>query len=110
MFLVHAIMDALGIMYPYYYLKLDCDVSFGNQLQVLKVTSYHGKTQTLDGQVVQVHELLNASDLECQHGMFKLTMKSNVTDCPPPPRPPLPPFDQDVAFGDNISHFGYQLS
>jgi hypothetical protein len=32
MFLVHAIMDALGIMYPYYYLKLDCDVSFGNQL------------------------------------------------------------------------------
>jgi hypothetical protein len=27
MFLSHAIMDALGIMYPYYWLRLDYDVS-----------------------------------------------------------------------------------
>jgi hypothetical protein len=32
-----------------------------------------------------VHELLNASDLECQHGIFKLTMKSNVANCLAPP-------------------------
>jgi len=35
--------------------------------------------------MVQVHELLNASDLECQKGMFKLIIKSNSIDCPPPP-------------------------
>jgi hypothetical protein len=35
---------------------------------------------TLNGQVVQVHELLNANDHQCQQGMFKLTMKSNATN------------------------------
>ncbi len=32
-----------------------------------------------------MHELLNASDLECQHGMFKLRMKSIVANCLAPP-------------------------
>ncbi len=32
-----------------------------------------------------MHELLNASDLECQHDMFKLTMKSIVANCLAPP-------------------------
>jgi hypothetical protein len=30
---------------------------------------------------VIVQEVLNVNDLDCQHGMFKLTMKSNATTC-----------------------------
>ncbi len=33
---------------------------------------------------MMVGELFNASDLDCQQGMFKLTMKSNATTCMAP--------------------------
>ncbi len=55
-------------------------LSYGKHLQALKIIFYYGKTLTLNGQVVQVHELLNANDHQCQQGMFKLTMKSNATN------------------------------
>jgi hypothetical protein len=35
----------------------------------------------VDEQEVQVQELLKATDLDCQQGMFKLTMKSNAAAC-----------------------------
>ncbi len=35
--------------------------------------------------MVQVHELLNANDLQCQQGMFKLTIKSNAANFLPAP-------------------------
>jgi len=43
-----------------------------------------GKTQKVDDQDMMVGELFNASDLDCQQGMFKLTMKSNATMCMAP--------------------------
>jgi hypothetical protein len=35
----------------------------------------------VDAGNVIVQELLNAIDFDCQHGMFKLTMKLNATTC-----------------------------
>jgi hypothetical protein len=42
------------------------------------------KTQWVDGQDKKVFELLNVNDLDCKQGMFKLTMKFNVTKCMAP--------------------------
>jgi len=36
-------MNALGIVYPQYWLQPDCDASFANLLQVFKATFYYGK-------------------------------------------------------------------
>jgi hypothetical protein len=36
-------MNALGIVYPQYWLQPDCDASFANPLQVFKATFYYGK-------------------------------------------------------------------
>jgi len=44
-----------------------------------------GKTHKVDDQDMMVGELLNANDLDCQKGMFKFTMKSNVATCMAPP-------------------------
>jgi hypothetical protein len=44
-----------------------------------------GKTHKVDDQDMMVGELLNANDLDCQQGMFKLTMTSNATTCMAPP-------------------------
>jgi hypothetical protein len=65
-FPTHAIMDVLGIVYSQYWFHLDANVSFKKHLEVLKVALYCGKNSTLNGQEVQVLELFNAGDLECQ--------------------------------------------
>jgi hypothetical protein len=58
---------------------------FWKHLEVVKASFCYGKTSALNGQEVQVLKLLNARDLECQHGLFKLTMKFNAMACMAPP-------------------------
>jgi hypothetical protein len=41
-FPTHFIMDALGIMYPQYWLQANCDMSFGKHLEVLKGVFCYG--------------------------------------------------------------------
>jgi hypothetical protein len=54
-FLAHGVMNALGIVYPQYWLQPDCDASFANLLQVFKTTFYYGKIMcNADEQEVQV--------------------------------------------------------
>jgi hypothetical protein len=60
-----------------------------NTLRFLKITFCYNKTHKADMKIVMVQELLNANDLDYQHNMFKLTMKSNVTTCV------IPPFDMN---------------
>jgi hypothetical protein len=38
MFLTHGVMDALKIVYPQYWLRLDCEASFAKHLEVRKTT------------------------------------------------------------------------
>jgi len=54
---------------------------FVKHLQIIKTTFCLGKTNKVDDKNMMVGELLNANDLDCQQGMFKLTMKSNATTC-----------------------------
>jgi hypothetical protein len=62
----------------------ECDATFFKHLQVIKLAFCLGKTHKVDDQDMMVGELLNASDLDCQQGMFKLTMKSNEVVCMAP--------------------------
>ncbi len=89
MFLAHGVTNTLGIIYPQYWLQLDCEASFIKHLEVLKTIFYYGETHKVNEQEVKVHELLNTSDIDCQQGMFKFTMKSNATSCM------VPPFDSN---------------
>ncbi len=59
--------------------------SFPKHLIVIKTTLCFNKTQLLNGVETFVFEVLNASDLDNQQGMFKLMMKSNVIACMAPP-------------------------
>ncbi len=59
-------------------------MSFRKHLEVLKVAFCCDKTSTLNGQEVKVLKFLNVGDVECQHGLFKLTMKSNAIACMAP--------------------------
>ncbi len=63
-FLAHGVMDALGIMYPQYWLHVDYETSFPKHLVVIKITFYSSKTQLLDGVETFVPKVLNASDLD----------------------------------------------
>jgi hypothetical protein len=84
-FLAHGVMDALGIVYPQYWMWLECDATFFKHLQVIKSNFYLGKTHKVDDQDMMVGELLNVNDLDCQQGVFKYTMKSNAIACMAPP-------------------------
>jgi hypothetical protein len=65
-------------------MQSECDATFFKHLQVIKLAFCLGKTHKVDDQDRIVGELLNASDLDCQQGMFKLTMKSNEVVCMAP--------------------------
>jgi hypothetical protein len=62
-----------------------CDAIFVKHLQIIKSAFHLGKTHKVDNQNMMVDELFNVNDFDCQQGMFKLTMKSNVTTCMTPP-------------------------
>ncbi len=84
-FPTHGVMDAFGIVYPQYWLQVDCETSFPKHLAVIKILFALAKHNLLDRVETFVHEVYNASDLDSQQGMFKLTMKSNATACMAPP-------------------------
>jgi hypothetical protein len=64
---------------------LECDVTFVKHLQVIKLVFCLGKPNKVDDQDMMAGELFSASDLNCQEGMSKLTMKSNVAMHMAPP-------------------------
>jgi hypothetical protein len=73
-FPLHELHEALGIVYPHYWLLKDCDESlFNTHLNVFKAFFCTPKKIR-----VVVLEALCASTLYVQKFMFKITMKSNV--------------------------------
>jgi hypothetical protein len=64
---------------------LECDATFVKHLQIIKLVFFLDKTHKVDDQDMMVGELLNVIDLNCQQGMSKLTMKSNVITHMTPP-------------------------
>jgi hypothetical protein len=65
-FPTHGVMDILGIVYPLYWLQLDCEASFPKHLEIIKTIFYFGKTQLLDGVETFVFEVFNTNDLDSQ--------------------------------------------
>ncbi len=65
-FLAHGVMDALGIVYPQYWLQVNYETSFLKHFVVIKIIFCFNKTQLLDGVKTFVHEVLNANDLDSQ--------------------------------------------
>jgi len=49
-FLTNGVMDALGIVYPQYWMQVECDASFAKYFYVIKRTFYYAKTHKVDEQ------------------------------------------------------------
>jgi hypothetical protein len=76
-------MDAIGIVYPQYWLQPNCEVSFSKHIHVIKTTFCSRFWR--DGEEIFMYKVLNANDLDNQQNMLKLTMKSNLAACMVPP-------------------------
>jgi len=47
-FLAHGVMDALGIVYPQYWLQLDCDGSFAKHFEIFKMIFCYNQTHKVN--------------------------------------------------------------
>jgi hypothetical protein len=64
-FPTHGVMNVLGILYPQFWVQLECDATFVKHLQVIKLVFCLGKTHKVDNQDMMVGELFNVSDRDC---------------------------------------------
>ena len=81
----HAVLDALGIIYPQYWLQPDVDITFSKHLDTLK--NWYCNTIVL-GTGVDKEVILGIFDqwsLDSQQGYFKIAMKSNDPAAMEPP-------------------------
>jgi hypothetical protein len=75
----------LGLCIPIISSKQIVIYHLANTLKFLKELLLWQVQHWMNNKEVHVFELLNANDLECQLGMFKLIMKSNVAHAWPLP-------------------------
>jgi hypothetical protein len=85
------LLDAFGIIYPQYWRQEGVEGSLPHHLAVLKEFFCHaklvndGKPLVEGGNAYTIPEMLLASTLDNQQGLFKLTMKANCDSaCAPP--------------------------
>jgi hypothetical protein len=74
-FLAHALMNAMGIIYPHYWEVPNVETTFPSHLAVLKVKLYHSKPKGANGTLVA--GLLDPTFFDQQMSFFCLKMKSN---------------------------------
>jgi hypothetical protein len=75
-----AVMDAMGIVYPQYWLQTNANVTFPQHLEVLKnfyCTPRPCGQPKDDKYVTMVLIILSSWDLDVQQNLFKFTMKFN---------------------------------
>jgi hypothetical protein len=73
------IMEALGVVFPQYWLQEGCDDLFPSHLAVIREWFCDMKSVTgPDGQPLQIRALLDGHLLSMQQCLFKLTMKSHA--------------------------------
>lgn len=78
-------MDAMGIIYPQYWLQKDCEESFPKHLQVLENFYCEPKYAVVEKVKHLVPPVLDRYNLETQQSLFKLAMLSNCRKCMEPP-------------------------
>ena len=81
----HAVLDALGIIYPQYWLQKDAEITFSKHLDVLK--NWYCNTKVLGSGVDKevIPGILDRWSLDSQQGYFKIAMKSNAPAAMEPP-------------------------
>ena len=81
----HAVLDALGICYPQYWLQKDAEITFSKHLDVLK--NWYCNTKVLGSGVDKeiIPGILDRWSLDSQQGYFKIAMKSNAPAAMEPP-------------------------
>jgi hypothetical protein len=84
-FPVVAVLDALGIVYPQYWLQGDCETSFRKHLTVLKEFYGEPRHVTRDGVWVHVPPVLESTRLEIEQPLFKMAMLANSPWAMEPP-------------------------
>jgi hypothetical protein len=87
----HDLLDAFGIIYPQFWMQEDVEEAFQQHLSVLKAfyctaREVNGGRPLIEGgDSFTAPELLSASKLEVQQGLFKVTMRANAqAACTPP--------------------------
>ena len=81
------LLDAFGIIYPQYWIQEGAEASLAQHLSVLK--DFYSSAKVVNGvegrTPYTAPEMLSASILDNQQGLFKLTMKANCeAACAPP--------------------------
>lgn len=94
------VVDALGVVYPQYWLQGDCEVSFRKHLTVLK--DFYGESRYVekDGTRTAVPPVLDRFKLEAEQPLFKMAMLANSTwamEPPPLSHDPSKPWENPVT-------------
>ena len=84
-FLSQNLMQAMGILYPQYWLQGDCEESFSKHIRVLMDHYGRGRILGKDDETILVPALIDRELLLSQQGLFKLTMLSNARAAMEPP-------------------------
>ena len=81
----HAVLDALGIIYPQYWLQPDAELTFSKHLGTLKNWYCNARVigNGIDKEVIP--GILDRWLLDSQLGYFKIAMKSNAPAAMDPP-------------------------
>ena len=74
----HGLMDALGVVYPQYWLQGDCASSFRKHLDIIKNFYYEPKWIGEDEQKRCVPAVLDKFLLESEQPIFKIAMIANA--------------------------------
>jgi len=73
----YALLDAIGIVYPQYWLQLQCEENFAKHLEFLKAWYCEPTMLGFGESSYVVHPLLDHWQLHVKQGMFQLCMKNN---------------------------------
>jgi hypothetical protein len=74
----HAVLDALGIIYPQYWLQPDAEVTFAKHLDTLKNWYCNARVLGTGVDKEVIPGILDRWSLDSQQGYFKIAMKSNA--------------------------------
>jgi hypothetical protein len=80
------LMDALGMIYPQYWLDADCEANFKRHLVVVKehygyTKKFSKKTKDVSEVVREVDPILSPATLDMQANLFVVTMAANAKAC-----------------------------
>jgi len=73
----HELKNALGIIYPQYWLQLDCESTFVNHLSLIKQHYYISQKPSVESK--WVFNAFSREILDLQTSFFKLTMKNQAS-------------------------------